>query len=484
MNNAFYERLSNVTKEKEMQKQQAQDKETESENENILEQETMKLEYQDLDVVLREETKQLSITMKNHVVTLSILEQANKDIVGENTQIKEYISKLKAKDKQLNESIQQSANEIGNIYQTVHHHGKILEQLKEFVKMIRGVKDMVQLRTNEFNESVKKLENDINVWKSTTSTKLSDLRNKIEAKKRSIAAMDNDDHMTNKKIGEFHEKRARLEDRYKECLRILEQRKEIVKNLRARNDEILEKSELLKVEISNLEDPSEHLLRAKEKKVTAEENKQLLRNKLETMRIEYNAKVEEKSNLLTKKYNLDKNQIERDFKLRSSQVLDESIEIQNRKINELDQKTAALAQDDTLEKMEKEKAYLEASRSYLEQKYNNIKIEDDSLSSKVESLRKDSTRTKEKIAEKETQLSKIRTAIETRKVEDQNTARQNPGILKQTQGPKSPVSPKKVTFTGVPSSDSSTDANASQTTQVQGTAFDQMLAEFRFSRQQ
>ncbi|VEN45624.1 unnamed protein product [Callosobruchus maculatus] len=350
--------------------------------------------------------------------------------------------------------------------------------------MIRGVKDMVQLRTNEFNESVKKLENDINVWKSTTSTKLSDLRNKIEAKKRSIAAMDNDDHMTNKKIGEFHEKRARLEDRYKECLRILEQRKEIVKNLRARNDEILEKSELLKVEISNLEDPSEHLLRAKEKKVTAEENKQLLRNKLETMRIEYNAKVEEKSNLLTKKYNLDKNQIERDFKLRSSQVLDESIEIQNRKINELDQKTAALAQDDTLEKMEKEKAYLEASRSYLEQKYNNIKIEDDSLSSKVESLRKDSTRTKEKIAEKETQLSKIRTAIETRKVEDQNTARQNPGILKQTQGPKSPVSPKKVTFTGVPSSDSSTDANASQTTQVQGTAFDQMLAEFRFSRQQ
>nr|CAH7754796.1 unnamed protein product [Callosobruchus chinensis] len=448
--------LNNVTKEKEM----------ETEAENMVEQESTNLQYQDLDVVLREEIKQLSMTMENQVVTLSILEQAHKDIVGENAQIKEYIKELKAKEKQLNESIQQSANEIGNIYQTVQHHGKIVDQLKEFVGMIREVKDLVQSRTNEFNESVKKLENDINVWKGTMSTKISDLRNNIGAKKSSIAAMDNDDDMTNKKIAELREKRAGLEDRYKEALRVLEQRKENLKEPRVRIDEILDKSERLKADISNLEDPSEQLLRAKEKKIAAKENKLLLINKLDGVRKECNAKMEEKSSLLTKKYELDKIQIEREFKSRKVRDLDESIELQNRKVDELDQKIAALELDDTLEKMEKEKAYLEASKNYLEQKFDKTKTEEDSLSNLVENLRKDNTGVKEKIAEKEAELSKIKAAKDTRTVDDQNTSRLNPGILKQAQCTKSPVSPKKVTFTGVPSSESSSDANASQTTQV------------------
>nr|CAI5864219.1 unnamed protein product [Callosobruchus analis] len=403
MNNVCYERLNNATQTKEIEKQQVQDKETEAESENLLEQETTNLEYQDLDVVLREEIKQLSMTMENQVVTLSVLEQAHKDIEGENAQIEEYISKLKLKGKQLNESLQQAANEIGNIHQTVQHHGKIIEQLKEFVEMIKKLNNIVQVRTNDFNESAKKMENDVKLWKNAMSTKISDLRDKIAAKKSSIDALDIEENMTNK--------------------RTKKRKPERTKSTKPRNPGKIRASQ---VEISNIEDHSEQLLRAKEKKVATEEKKQLLLNKLDIMRKEYNVKMEEKSNLMAKKYELDKIQLERDFKLRSIRNLDESIEIQNRKIDELDQKIAALEQDDALEKTEKEKAFLEANH--------------------------------------------------------QSTARLNPGILKTTQGPKSPVSPKKVTFTGVPSSGSSSDANVSHTTQ--GAAFDQMLAEFKSRKPQ
>ncbi|CAH1970955.1 unnamed protein product [Acanthoscelides obtectus] len=473
VNSTCLEQLA--SNQKEMEKQQESVEETEIGEKNMTVHGTGKLEYQDVDDVLRGEMKMFSMVGAKQLAKLTVVEQTYKDISGENSHCKEIVNQLKERERQLNEMIQQSEGEVGNMYQTVERQEKIIQQLKEYVAIIEKAKERITLHTNEYYDRAKKFEKDVQDWKSVTMAKIRDLRSKIEAKKQSTAALsDHDETETNKKVAEIRERNAGLEARYQELLGHLAEKKEKVNELRARHAEIIEKTKLLEVEICNLEDPTERLDEAKKRKIVAEKNKQIMLDKLQNMREDYIAKIEEKNKLITRKYEMDK----RESKLSSIRVLDEKIEIQKQKIEELDKKIAAPEQNEKLDKVSKEKAYLEASKIYLEQKYDTAKTEADNLSNRVEGLRKEGNDIKEKIAGKQKELSKIKTVLE---MSNNNVVQQKPrlnyGILKPTQRPKSPVSPKKVTFTGVSSSESS-QGEANIQPPAQGSVFDTLLADY------
>ncbi|CAH1155501.1 unnamed protein product [Phaedon cochleariae] len=313
---------------------------------------------------------------------------------------------------------------------------------------------------------------------------LIDISNELEKKKSKLCLLSTniDDIkeilLENHRINESKEKE--LEIKMQELCGVEDKMGILFEELKDRQSNINLNSELYEEELNSAKKPldmlNNHISSLKE------ENNNL---KLEQDLIirQYTEKLEEKTQLIAMKCSFEEKLMAEQPIKANIQFLDEHIELEKSKVDKYQAKIEELSKDNYVHDLTKNKAYLISSKEYLTDKLENAKAELDTLKTSLSRAHEEQYKSEEDIEKKLKKIENLKKKLLENNKEDIQRPDTPVGILKSTACAKPcPISPKKVQFVGVSSTDSSC-LSGQGVRENESELFDKLLENFQKHKQ-